>query len=45
VTEYKINSNKLAVFRYTNDELAVKVIREITPSIIAINNIKYLGMN
>ena len=44
VAEYKISSNKSVAFLYTNNEQAEKIIREITPFIIATNNIKYLGI-
>jgi hypothetical protein len=44
VTEYKINSNKLSAFLYTNDKQEEKEIRETTPFTIATNNIKYLGV-
>jgi hypothetical protein len=39
---YKINSNKSAVFLYTNDKQAEKEIRATIPFTIATNNIKYL---
>ena len=43
VAGYKINSNKLVAFLYTNDKQDEKKIREITPFIIVTSNIKYLG--
>jgi hypothetical protein len=43
VAAYKINSNKLVAFLYTNDKQAEKEIRETIPFAIAPNNIKYLG--
>jgi len=42
VTEYKIISKKSVALLYTNDKQAQKEIREMTPFIIIINNIKYL---
>jgi hypothetical protein len=42
VAGYKINSNKLVAFLYTNDKQDEKKIREITPFIIVTSNIKYL---
>jgi len=44
VTGYKINSNKSVVFLYSKDKQAENEIREMTPFIIATNNIKYLGV-
>jgi hypothetical protein len=44
VIRYKINSNKLVVFLYTNDNQAKKEIREATPFKIATNRIKYIGV-
>jgi hypothetical protein len=41
----KINSNKSVAFLYTKDKQAEKEIRETTPFIIFINNIKYLGVS
>jgi hypothetical protein len=41
VAGYKINSNKSVAF-YSKDKQAEKEIREMTPFIIVINNIKYL---
>jgi hypothetical protein len=44
VAGYKINSNKLMAFLYTNDKLTEKEIWETTHFTIVINNIKYLGV-
>ena len=44
VAGYKINSNKSVAFLYSKDEQAEKEVREMTPFIIATNNIKYLGV-
>jgi hypothetical protein len=44
VAGYKINSKKLVALPYTNKKLAKKDIRETTPFMIAMNNIKYLGV-
>jgi hypothetical protein len=44
VARYKINSNKSMAFLYSKDEQAEKEVREMTPFIIATNNIKYLGV-
>jgi hypothetical protein len=44
VTRYKINSNKSVAFLYSKDMQAEKEIREMTPFIIVMNNIKYLGV-
>ena len=44
VAGYKINSKKSVALLYTNDKLAKKEIREMTPFPIAANNIKYLGV-
>jgi hypothetical protein len=41
---YKIKSNKSIAFLYTNDKCAEKKIRERAPFIIAMNNIKCLGV-
>ena len=41
VDGYKINSNKSVAFLYSKDKQAEKEIREITPFIIATNNITY----
>ena len=45
VAGYKINSNISVAFLYTKNKQAEKEIRETTPFTIAINNIKYLGVN
>ena len=45
MTGYKINSNKPVAFLYSKYKQAEKEIREMTPFTIAINNIKYLGVN
>ena len=45
VAGYKIISNKPVVFLYTKDKQAEKEIRETTPFIIVISNVKYLGVN
>jgi hypothetical protein len=44
VAGYKINSNKLAAFLYTNDNQAEKEIRETISFTIATNNMKHLGI-
>jgi hypothetical protein len=44
VAGYKINSNKSVAFLYTNDKQDKKEIMETTPSTIATNNIKFLGV-
>jgi hypothetical protein len=44
VAGYKINSNKSMALIYTKDKHAEKEIRENTPFIKVINNIKYLGV-
>jgi len=44
VVRYKINSNKSILFLYPNDKQAQKEIRETSPSTIATDNIKYLGV-
>ena len=41
---YKINSNKSVTFLDSKDKQAEKEIRETTPFIIIMNNIKYLGV-
>ena len=45
VTGYKINTQKLTAFLYTNNERAEKEIREAIPFTIASKRIKYLGVN
>ena len=42
---YKINTQKLLVFVYTNNEKSEKEIKESTPFTIATKRIKYLGIN
>jgi hypothetical protein len=44
VAGYKINSNKLVAFLYSNDKQAEKNLREIIPFTIVTNNITYLGV-
>ena len=44
MARYKINSNKLVVFLYSNDKQAEKEIREMTLFTIITNNIKYLDV-
>jgi hypothetical protein len=44
VAGYKINSNKSVAFLYASDKQAEKEIRETTPSTIAKNNTKNLGV-
>ena len=44
VSTYKINSNKPVAFPNRHDKQVKKEIREITPFMIAKNNIKYLGV-
>jgi hypothetical protein len=44
VAVYKINSNKLIAFLYTNDKQAEKENSETIPFTIVINDIKYLGV-
>ena len=45
VAGYKINTQKLLVFVYTNNEKSEKEIKESTPFTIATKRIKYLGIN
>ena len=45
VAGYKINTQKLTAFLYTNNERAEKEIREAIPFTIASKRIKYLGVN
>ena len=42
---YKINTQKLTVFLYTNNERLEREIREIIPFTITSKRIKYLGVN
>jgi hypothetical protein len=44
VARYKINSNKLVAFLYSNDKQGEKEIREMTPFTITTNNTKYLAV-
>ena len=45
VTEYKINTQKLIAFLYTNNERSEIEIRETIPFTIASKRIKYQGIN
>jgi len=45
VTGYKINTQKLMAFLYTNNERAEKEIMEAIPFTITSKRIKYLGVN
>ena len=45
VAGYKINTQKLMAFIYTNNKRAEKEIREAIPFTIASKRIKYLGVN
>ena len=45
VAGYKINTHKLMVFLYTNNERSEREIREAIPFTIASKRIKYLGEN
>ena len=45
VTGYKINTQKLTAFLYTNNERSEREIREAIPFTIASKRIKYLGVN
>ena len=42
---YKINTQKSFAFLYTNNEKSEREIKESTPFTIAIERIKYLGIN
>jgi hypothetical protein len=44
VTRHKINPQKLVVLLNTNDKETEKEVKEITFLVIALNNIKYLGV-
>ena len=44
MSEYKINSNKLAAFLYWNDKQAEKDIKEMTLFTIVSDNTKYLSV-
>ena len=45
VAGYKINTQKLLAFLYTNNEKSEREIKESIPFIIATKRIKYLGIN
>ena len=45
VAGYKINIQKSLAFLYTNSEKSERKIKELIPLIIAIERIKYLGIN
>ena len=45
VTGYRINTQKLLAFIYTNNEKSEKEIKESIPFTIATKRIKYLGIN
>ena len=45
VAGYKINTQKLTAFLYTNNERSEREIRETIPFTIASKRIKYLGIN
>ena len=45
VSEYKINTQKLMAFLYTNSERAEREIREAVSFTITSKRIKYLGIN
>ena len=45
VAGYKINTQKLTAFLYTNNERTEKEIREAIPFTITSKRIKYLGVN
>ena len=45
VTGYKINTQKLLAFLYTNNEKSEKIIKESIPFTTATKRIKYLGIN
>ena len=45
VAGYKINTQKSLAFLYTNNEKLEREIKESIPFTIAINRIKYLGIN
>ena len=45
VAGYKINTQKLLAFLYTNNEISEREIKESIPFIIATKRIKYLGIN
>ena len=43
--EYKVNTQKILAFLYTNNETSEREIKESTPFTIATKRIKYLGIN
>ena len=43
--QYKINTEKSLAFLYTNNEKTEREIKEIIPFSIAMERIKYLGIN
>ena len=45
VAGYKINTQKLLAFLYTNNEKSEREIKKSIPFIIATKRIKYLGIN
>ena len=45
VTGYKINTEKSLAFLYTNNEKREREIKETIPFTIAMNRIKYIGIN
>ena len=45
VSGYKINTQKLLAFLYTNNEISEREIKESIPFTIATKRIKYLGIN
>ena len=45
VTGYKINTQKLTAFLYTNNERSEREIRETIPFTIASKRIQHLGIN
>ena len=45
VAGYKINTQKLCAFIYTNNEKSEREIKESIPFTIATKRIKYLGIN
>ena len=45
VTEYKINTQKLTVFLYANNEISEREFRATIPFTITLKRIKYLGIN
>ena len=45
VAGYKINTQKLLAFLYTNNENSEREIKESIPLTIATKRIKYLGIN